>query len=363
MAGIVQNWIIPIATGIVLLLFYMIAGVYVMVYAERKVLADMQNRVGPSRVGPFGLLQPFADFIKLIMKEDIMPKSADKLLFMIAPALAFVPPLLSAAIIPFSTDIHVGRYVIHCQLTDPNLGILMALAFSSLAVYGIVIAGWSSSNKYSLLGAVRSTAQMISYEIAMGLSLVSIFLVVGSLRPSDIVAAQGPLPFAIRIWHAGKWVWPQTISFVIFVIAMFAETNRAPFDLPEAESELVAGYHTEYSSFKFAMFFMAEYMGMLTMGALLVTIFLGGWHGPIPGFIDHIGSLSLTNVWGFDTHWAWGMIWFLGKLALVMLGFIWVRATFPRLRYDQLMRLGWKLLLPVALLNMFITAVFLAIGR
>jgi NADH-quinone oxidoreductase subunit H len=358
----IETWLIPAGVGVIVLLFYLLAGVYLMVYAERKVIADMQNRIGPFRVGPFGLLQPMADFLKLFMKEDFIPRQADKVFYYVAPALAFLPPIAAASVIPFSTPIHIGRWTIPLQLTDPSLGVLIVLAFSSLAVYGIVIAGWSSSNKYSLLGAIRSSAQMISYELAMGLSLISIFLVVGSLKPSEIVAAQGPLPFAIYLWHDGKWFFPQTIAFLVFVIAMYAETNRAPFDLPEAESELVAGYHTEYSSMKFAMFFMAEYMGMVTMSALCVTVFLGGWHGPIPGFVSSIGGVDLTSIAGFGTAWVWGGFWFMLKLAIVMLCFIWVRATYPRFRYDQLMRFGWKFLLPIAIANILITGLTLAVG-
>jgi NADH-quinone oxidoreductase subunit H len=296
-------------------------------WLERKLLGHFQVRLGPMRVGPHGLLQPIADGVKLLFKEDIIPDNVNKFLYVLAPLLTFVPALIIIAVIPFGKSIELFGYKIDMVISNFNMGILYVLAVASLGIYGIVFAGWSSNNKYSLMGGVRSTAQMISYEVSMGLSLIGVLMLAGSFSLVEIVAAQDKIYnwFIIR----------QPLAFIIYLVCAIAEINRAPFDLPEAESELVAGFHTEYSSLKFAMFFLGEYGSMINVSALAVTIFLGGWHGPY-----------LPPV-----------IWFLGKMVVFLCFFIWLRATLPRFRYDQLMNFGWKVLLPLALLNIFITGV------
>ncbi len=297
-------------------------------YFERKVIAHMQVRLGPREVGPYGLLQPFADGIKLFFKEDIIPAKADKPLFYLAPVIFFIAALTSLAVLPFFDGFVIA---------DLNIGLLFLLAMSSLAAYGIILSGWSSNSKFSFLGGLRAASQVISYEIAMGLSLVGVMIMAGSLNLSDIVRAQHAYP-------TGVFVIPQFLGFFVFVVAAFAETNRLPFDLPEAESELVAGYFTEYSGFRFALFFLGEYTGMLIMSSLLALCFLGGW--TIPRFItDFMPFLSAVP----------GIVWFLMKVYAFMFFYYWVRATLPRYRYDQLMAIGWKLLIPLALINILIT--------
>jgi NADH-quinone oxidoreductase subunit H len=297
-------------------------------YFERKVIAHMQVRLGPREVGPYGLLQPFADGIKLFFKEDIIPAKADKPLFYLAPVIFFIAALTSLAVLPFFDGFVIA---------DLNIGLLFILAMSSLGAYGIILSGWSSNSKFSFLGGLRAASQVISYEIAMGLSLVGVMIMAGSLNLSDIVRAQHAYP-------TGVFVIPQFLGFFVFVAAAFAETNRLPFDLPEAESELVAGYFTEYSGFRFALFFLGEYTGMLIMSSLLALCFLGGW--TIPRFItDFIPFLSAVP----------GIVWFLMKVYAFMFFYYWVRATLPRYRYDQLMAIGWKLLIPLALINILIT--------
>jgi NADH-quinone oxidoreductase subunit H len=302
---------------------FMLGVLPIVIWGERKVAAHIQFRPGPNRVGPFGLIQPAADVLKLFFKEDIIPRDAHRTLFLMAPLISFIPAFVTFAVIPLGPGVIIA---------DLNIGILVFLAMSSLAVYTIVMAGWSSNSKYSLMGGLRSSAQMISYELALGLTVVAIVLMTGSLSTVAIVDAQKTFWFAVT----------QPIAFLIFVIAMLAETNRAPFDLPEAEAELVAGYHTEYSSMKFAIFFMGEYMNMMTISAVCATLFLGGWRGlfPLP----------------FLPAWVAGVIWIVAKVTLLMFFFLWVRWTFPRLRYDQLMAFGWKVLLPLALLNVVVTA-------
>ncbi|MGQ3685857.1 MAG: NADH-quinone oxidoreductase subunit NuoH [Candidatus Loosdrechtia sp.] len=295
-----------------------------MIWIERKVMAHMQVRLGPMRVGPHGILQPLADGIKLLFKEDIIPEKADKLLFVLAPVITLIPALITFAVIPFGDTVKIFGYSIDLVITDINVGLLYVFAVSSLGVYGIVMAGWASNNKYSLLGGIRSAAQMISYELTLGLSLIGVIMLTGSLSLVDIVNAQ-----------TGLWnVILQPVGFFIYAVSAIAEVNRTPFDLPEAETELVAGYHTEYSSLKFAMFFMAEYANMITVSAIAVTFFFGGWQGP---FLPPV-------------------VWFFLKLSCCLFFFIWLRSTYPRLRYDQLMYFGWKFLLPLALLNIVITA-------
>ena len=317
--------------------------VLIMIYAERRVSAFIQGRLGPNRVGPQGLLQPIADGIKFLMKEDIIPAGVDKPIFILAPAILLIPALMTFAVIPFGSDITLFGRQIPLQVADVNVGILYVLALTSIGVYGIVLAGWSSNSKYSLLGGLRSAAQLISYELAMGLAVVSIILLSGSLKLNDIVADQQGSLFS---WN----VFKQPLAFIIFLIAVYAETNRLPFDLSEAEQELVGGYHTEYSSIKFSMFFMAEYANMITAAALTVTLFFGGWDVPL------INETSL-GIWGTVLS----VSSFILKMGFFLFLFIWVRWTFPRFRYDQLMKLGWKVMLPIALLNIFITAGYLTI--
>ncbi len=303
-------------------------GVLVMIYAERRVSAFMQDRVGPNRVGPKGVLQPLADGIKFLMKEDLVPERVDKPIFILAPAILLIPALMTFAVIPFGSSINLFGREIALQVADVNVGILYVLALTSISVYGIVLAGWSSNNKYSLLGGLRSSAQLISYELAMGLAVVSIIILAGSLRLNDIITDQQGSFFSWNIFR-------QPLAFLIFLIAVYAETNRLPFDLSESEQELVGGYHTEYSSMKFAMFFMAEYANMITAAALTVTLFFGGWDVPL---LDE-GSLGLFGA-------LLSVLSFILKMAFFLFLFIWVRWTFPRFRYDQLLRLGWKVMLP-----------------
>jgi NADH-quinone oxidoreductase subunit H len=314
-----------IKVAVVIVVFLLLIAY--LTWLERKLLGHFQVRLGPMRVGPHGLLQPIADGVKLLFKEDIIPDNVNKFLYVLAPLLTFVPALIIIAVIPFGKSIELFGYKIDMVISNFNMGILYVLAVASLGIYGIVFAGWSSNNKYSLMGGVRSTAQMISYEVSMGLSLIGVLMLAGSFSLVEIVAAQDKIYnwFIIR----------QPLAFIIYLVCAIAEINRAPFDLPEAESELVAGFHTEYSSLKFAMFFLGEYGSMINVSALAVTIFLGGWHGPY-----------LPPV-----------IWFLGKMVVFLCFFIWLRATLPRFRYDQLMNFGWKVLLPLALLNIFITGV------
>jgi NADH-quinone oxidoreductase subunit H len=301
-----------------------------MIWAERKVAGHVQFRPGPNRVGPYGLLQPLADVIKLLFKEDVMPDGANKWVFFLAPIVTLVPAFVIFAILPVGPEFVV---------TDVNVGILVFFAVTSMGVYSIVLAGWAGNNKFGLLGGLRSAAQMISYELGLGLSVIGVILVTGSLSLVDIVDAQS----GYWLGFIPKWfAFSQPIGFLAFFVAMFAETNRTPFDLPEAEAELVAGYHVEYSSMKFAIFFMAEYASMIAISAIFVAIFLGGWHGPF-----------LPPLWG-------GIIWFALKVAILQFLFLLVRWTFPRLRYDQLMGFGWKVLLPVTLANVMVTALIIA---
>ena len=320
---------IVIVVKVALVAFILITAVAYVQFIERRVMAFMQSRLGPNRVGPFGLLQPLADILKLIFKEDMIPAGADVPVYFLAPALAATVGIAAFAVIPFGSSIDVFGFRVNLYIADINVGLLYVFAMSSLAVYGVTLAGWSSNNKYSLLGGVRASAQMISYELPLGLALISVLLVAGSLSLGDIVKAQSGLWFILL----------QPLSFIIYFICAVAETNRAPFDLPEAESELIAGYHTEYSSMKWALFFLAEYMAVITQSALAVTLFFGGWNGP---FVDQFPLL--------------GVVYFVVKVALFVFVFTWMRATLPRLRYDQLMQFGWKVLMPLAVLNLIVTA-------
>lgn len=298
------------------------------IWAERRVVGRMQMRIGPNRVGPFGLLQSLMDGIKLALKEEIIPKGVHMAVYVLAPVISATAAFLTFAVIPFGPEVSIFGQVTVLQLTDFPVSVLYVLAIASIGIYGIVLAGWSSGSTYPLLGGLRSTAQMISYEIAMGLSFVAVFLYASSMSTSEIVAAQEPLWYAVLLLP----------SFAIYVISMVGETNRAPFDLPEAEGELVGGFHTEYSSLKFALFFLAEYVNMVTVSALATTLFLGGWRAPWP--------ISLWDQ--ANTGW-WPMLWFFGKLFAFLFVFIWLRGTLPRMRYDQFMRFGWKVLIPVSI--------------
>jgi NADH-quinone oxidoreductase subunit H len=299
-----------------------------MIWAERRVIGRMQNRPGPNRAGPFGLLQPVADALKLPLKEDIIPRGSDRLVFILAPILAAIPAFISFAIIPWGPEVSIFHHHTPLQLADLPVAVLLVLAMSSIGVYGIVLAGWSSGSPYPLLGALRSAAQVISYEIAMGLAFVAVFLYAGSLSTTAIVSSQ----------RTGWYAWELPFSFVIYLVTMVGETNRIPFDLPEGEGELVGGYNTEFSSMKYAMFYLAEYINMTTVSGLAVTLFLGGWRAPWP--------LSLWA--GANSNW-WPMLWFLIKVGIFLFCFIWLRGVLPRVRYDQLMTIGWKFLIPLSI--------------
>jgi NADH-quinone oxidoreductase subunit H len=328
--------------GIVVVVFFGLQiGAAVMVYAERKVAAYMQQRMGPTLVGPAGLFQPIADIVKLIFKEDLKPKAADTLLFLAAPVISVAAAYVAFAPVPFgaaSTFFGLLDEPMPLLIADINVAVLAIFAVASMGVYGIVLAGWASNSKYSLLGGLRSSAQMISYELSYGIALMTVILLANSMSLRTIVDNQAGYFFGmIPKWHM-FWMFPfGFISFLVFAVAGIAETNRAPFDFPEAEQELVAGYHTEYSSMAFAMFFLAEYINMITVSAVAVNLFIGGWHGPlIPE--------------------AYGWVWFLIKLAVLLFGYLWLRWTLPRFRYDQLMAFGWKVMLPVATLNLIAVA-------
>lgn len=329
-----------IISSIVKILFIahlLIIGVMAMIWAERRVSGWMQDRLGPNRVGFQGILQPIADGIKFLFKEDLIPDHVDKPLYVLAPAMVLIPALVTIAVVPFGSSITVLGHEISLQVADINIGILYILAITSLGVYGVVLGAWASNNKYSLLGGLRSSAQMISYELTLGLAIIGVLMLTSSLHLRAIAEAQGAYP-----WH-----WNFLIhfpAFLAFTTAMFAETNRLPFDLAEAEQELVAGYHTEYSSMKFAMFFMAEYMHMIVGSAVTVTLFLGGWH--FFG-LENIGGAVWSGVISFGIFFA--------KTAIFLFVFIWVRWTLPRFRYDQLMNFGWKFLLPVTLTSIVVT--------
>jgi NADH-quinone oxidoreductase subunit H len=331
----------------------LLTGFAYMTWVERKVMARLQTRYGPNRVGVFGLLQPLADGLKLIFKEELIPAQADRVVFVLAPVVTLVPALLLFAVIPMGGTINVNDAEITLGLADINVAVLYVLATTSIAVYGIALAGWASNNKYALLGGLRSTAQMISYELPLALAIVGVLLITGSMSMNDIVQKQRLIH--IRGTDIGIWfIFLQPIAGFIFLITALAETNRAPFDLPEAEQELTAGYHTEYSGLKFALFFMAEYIKMIAVSALSVTFFFGGWLPPFPNL--------LQDWWESIGGFTWlSPIWFGGKVLILLIVMVWIRATLPRLRYDQLMAFGWKFLLPLALLNVLLTAGFMAI--
>jgi NADH-quinone oxidoreductase subunit H len=306
--------------------------------AERKVIAFMQVRLGPMRVGPWGLLQPIADPIKLLLKEDIIPERADRWIFTLAPVIALIPAFIVLAVIPIGPMIEILGKPISLYVTDLNIGVLYVLSISSVGVLGIILGGWASNSKYPLLGALRSAAQMVSYEVALGFSLIGVLMLSGSLSLVSIVEAQR---------NGGYWyVFLQPVAFILFFICGVAETNRAPFDLPEAESELVAGFHTEYSGFRFSLFFLAEYANMITVSAMAVTLFWGGWLRPFP----NVPALAFLDIIP-------PVLWFAAKVIVFLYFYLWFRASWPRYRYDQLMKLGWQFLLPLSIVNVIVTAI------
>jgi NADH-quinone oxidoreductase subunit H len=321
-----MNWVPSVVLLLVklgVILAGLLLGAAWLAFAERKLLGRMQIRLGPNRAGPHGLLQPLADIVKMLTKEDTMPQGADRVVFRYAPAITAVTALLIFAVVPFGRDLNIAGRRLPLVVADLNVGLLFVIALSSLSVYGVFLGAWASNSKYSLMGGIRAAAQTISYELAMGLSLVPVVMLARSFSLVDIVQAQRHIPFALA----------QPLAFVIFFVSSLAEIKRIPFDLPEAENELVAGYHTEYSGMRFGLYFMGEYTAMIVLGSLTAVFFLGGWRGP----------------------WLPSLVWFFIKVFLVVFALIWSRATLPRLRYDQLMSLGWKLMIPLALLNIVVT--------
>ena len=333
----IDTVVIPLVKILVVLNALLVAVSY-MTLLERKVIAWVQVRLGPMRVGPHGVLQPIADALKLMIKEDITPTRADKWVFTAAPIIALVPALAVFAVIPFGSDVEMFGRTITLYVTDVNVGLLYIVSVASVGVYGLILAGWASNSKYPLLASLRASAQLISYEVAVTMTLVSMVLMAGTLSMVGFIEAQ---------YEAGLWfVFAQPVAFVVFFIGGLAETNRAPFDMPEAEQELTGGFHTEYSGMRFALFFLAEYANMIVVSAVATTIFLGGWLRPFPN-VEWLSVLGIVPSW----------IWFLTKTFVFLYLFLWVRATLPRYRYDQLMRLGWKVLIPVAIANVVVTGV------
>jgi NADH-quinone oxidoreductase subunit H len=341
----IGTYIIVSLIKIVIAILILLTGVAYTTLAERKIVAHMQNRWGPSRVGPFGIWQPLADGLKFIFKEDLTPPYANRPLYLLAPIISLVTALTSIAVIPVGPWITVAGVHTQLQITDVNIGLLVILGITSIGVYGVALAGWSSNSKYSMLASLRASAQMMSYEIALGLSLIGVLIYAGSFSLRDIVDSQS----GVWLGFIPKWNFfkGQFVAFFIYIMAAYAETNRIPFDLAEAESELVAGYHTEYSSMKFAMFFMAEYANMFTVACLATVLFLGGWLGPVFG-TPMMRALMPVG-------------WFVVKVIAFIFVYIWVRGTLPRFRYDQLMAFGWKFLLPLAIANIVITSLVVAL--
>ncbi|MBN1537490.1 MAG: NADH-quinone oxidoreductase subunit NuoH [Anaerolineales bacterium] len=331
-SGLIWEWIIKS----LVIVFGLLTGFAYLTLFERKALARIQVRIGPNRAGPLGLLQPVADAVKLIFKEELIPSKADKIIFILAPIITVIPALIILAVLPFGGVITLFGKQYSLSLVDLNVGVLYITAVASISVYGIVLAGWASNNKYAMLGGIRSSAQMISYELALGLSFIGPILLTGSMSMTDIVETQKPLWFVVY----------QPLGVLVFWIATLAEVNRAPFDMPEAEQELTAGYHTEYSGMKFALFFMAEYIKMIAVSAIAATMFFGGYH----------------FFWE-DKYPILGPIWLLAKVVALLFGMIWIRATLPRIRYDRLMAFGWKFLFPLALANVFFTALGVILGK
>jgi len=345
----ITTFVIVSVIKIVIALAVLLTAVAYSTWLERKLVGHIQNRWGPQRVGPFGLLQPLADGLKFIFKEDLTPPQAYKTLYIAAPILSLALALTSISLVPIGNWVTVGGVETPLEITDVNIGLLIILGITSLGVYGIALAGWSSNSKYSLLGSLRASAQMVSYEIALGLSLVGVLIMSGSLNLREIVEAQGGhIAGFIPRWNIFRWP-TQIVAFFIYLAAAFAETNRVPFDLPEAETELVAGYHTEYSSMKFAMFFMAEYANMITVACIATLLFLGGWYGPA------FGPWWLENLLP--------VFWFALKVFCFIFLYIWIRGTLPRFRYDQLMAFGWKFLFPIAVANVLLTSLIVALQK
>ncbi len=338
------GWVVflIVVIKVVVVFVALMVAVMLMIWFERKVISDMQSRIGPNRAGPFGIAQTLADGIKLFFKEDLLPDRSDRIVFKLAPYLTIIPAFLAFAIVPIGGEVTIAGHTFELQLADPPMGILFLLAMSSIGVYGVMLAGWSSGSKYPLLGSVRASAQMISYEAALGMTVVAVVLITGALSTRAIVDAQAQ--------HLWQWnaIRLGVVPFVLFFIAIVAETNRPPFDLVEADTELVGGFVTEYSSIRFALFFLAEFMNTITMSAITVTLFFGGPDGPIP----HIPHL----------YWLWPILWFLGKTIVFLFVFVWLRAALPRMRYDQLMDVGWKRLIPLSLGWLLIVAGFVIDG-
>jgi len=343
--ALLELLVIPLVKIVVLLGVVLLIVAY-LTYAERKILAYMQVRLGPNRVGPKGWLQPIADGLKLFVKEDLIPGSAEKFVFVLAPSLIMVPALLMFAVIPFGEPFEVAGRTVTPYLADVNIALLLLLGISSIGVFGIILGGWSSNSKFSLMGGLRSAAQMISYEIPMGFAIVSVLMLAGTLSLVGIVEAQ-------RQGHLW-FVFPGIIAFGIYWICGVAETNRNPFDLPEAEAELVAGFHTEYSGMKFALFFLAEYANMMVISALATVMFFGGWLPPFPNLLAGLWALPVLG-------WIPGVVWFAAKMAFFLFCYIWFRGTFPRYRFDQLMAVGWKWLLPLSLANVVLVGGYILV--
>ncbi len=337
-------WITFIVTFVIMVV--LLTSMAYTTWYERKVLARFQDRLGPTRTGPAGLLQPLADAVKLMGKEDLVPAAADRTLFLMAPLITFVTAILSAAVIPWGGTVEIFGRDVNLYPTDLNVGALFILASGSIGVYGIILGGWASGNRYSLLGAIRSAAQVISYELILGFSLVGIFIITGTMSLTEIMFRQHET-FSIGPLELNNWfILSQPLAFVLFVIAAVAETNRAPFDLPEAESELIAGFMTEYSAMRFALYFLGEYISMIVISLFASTLFLGGTSGP-----------------GAEKYWGLGILWLVLKVMAFLFFYIWLRATLPRFRFDQLMGLAWKVLLPLAILNIVLTAFFRLVGN
>ena len=324
--------IVIMVVKVAIIFMALLTGIAYTTYFERKVVAHIQHRIGPNVAGPYGLLQPIADAVKLLFKEEFTPSQANPIFFSIAPILSFVAASMTIAVIPISDWINIGGQRIQLLISDLNIGILYILAVTSLGVYGVVLAGWSSNSKYSLLGGVRSTAQMISYEVSLGLGIIGVLMLSQTLSLAEIVRQQSG---SIFNWY----VFRQPIAFFFFFISAIAETNRSPFDLPEAESELVGGYHTEYSGMRFGLFFLGEYGNMITVSAIAASLFFGGWNGPVLP----------------------GVVWFVIKVIAFLFVYVWIRGTLPRLRYDQLMRFGWMVMFPIGILNVLISALIVAL--
>lgn len=358
--------IVATAVKLVLMLVILMHIAPVMAWVERRGSAWMQNRTGPNRIGPFGLLQSLCDAIKFLFKEDLVPGHVDRFYYLLAPIVSLIPAFMTFAVIPFASQIKIGDQVIKFQVADLNVGVLYILSIASLGVYGIIMAGWASNNKYALLGSLRSSSQMISYELSMGLALVGVIMVYSSVSLGDIAAAQSHALFHIGSLEIPKWgILVQPVGFLIFLTAAFAETNRLPFDLPEGESEIVAGYHLEYGSMKFAVFMMAEYVNMFTASGLLATLYFGGWQ-MLPGLPWFHGvlahALDLSTMGSEVLRVAFEAGSFAAKVIFFMWFFVWVRWTLPRFRYDQLMDLGWRIMLPLSLLNVLATGVMIYLG-